>query len=390
MYKIKRIFDYLSVFIMMITAKIVSIFVKNKSDYKDLWIIAERGSDARDNSYHLFKYITQSHPEVNIKYIISNDSPDREKVAKLGKLIDYKSFEHYLSFLLARVKISTHIDGYSPDILFSYNFRNLFKDNSVKVFLQHGITKDDVEFFHADKTDINMLVCAAVPEYEYIDKVFGYPKGVLQLTGFCRYDNLKKNETLTKKILFMPTWRSSLRTCTQQSFVKSDYYQKYQSFLNSTKLDEILKKYNCEMIFYPHYEVQRFLDSFSVSSDRVHIADFKNSDVQQLLIDSDILVTDYSSVYFDYAYMRKPVIYYHYDDKAYRSEQYKEGYFDYKRDGFGKVIETESETVEEIDRLLESNCIPDEMYLERMNRFFCFDDRENCKRNYEAICSYLK
>lgn len=389
MYKIKRIFIYIHVFLMMVAAEIVSIFVRRNEAYKNLWIVSERGVDARDNSYHFFKYLRTQHPEINAVYIITNDSPDREKVASLGTLVEYGSFRHYLCFILAKVKVSTHIDGYSPDILFFHKFGKFFPDKSKKIFLQHGIIGNDLAFCHADQTDIDMFTCTAVPEYEFIKENFGYPEGVLQLTGLCRYDNLKKTDCPTKKILFMPTWRSNLRTCNKHTFEQSEYYQTYYSFLNSEKLQELLEKYGYELIFYPHYEIQRFLDSFREHIPNVTIADFKHNDVQDLLIHSDILITDYSSVFFDFAYMRKPMVYFHYNDAAFRAEHYKEGYFKIKRDGFGDVVTTQDGVVDSLRHILENSLQPDVEYLERMNSFFGFNDTNNCQRNFEAICKKL-
>ena len=42
------------------------------------------------------------------------------------------------------------------------------------------------------------------------------------------------------------------------------------------------------------------------------------------------MITDYSSVFFDFSYMRKPVIFYQFDEKKFRKAQYAEGYFSYK------------------------------------------------------------
>ena len=389
MYKFKRLFVYIKVLFITLAAEIVGVFARHSRSYRDLWIVSERGVDARDNGYHFFKFLRNDHPEINSVYIISKDSPDRGKVAALGDLVEYGSFRHYLCFVLAKVRVSTHIDGYSPDILFFHKFGKLFPDKSKKIFLQHGIIKDDLAFCHANQTNIDMFVCSAVPEFEYIDKTFGYKKGVLQLTGLCRFDNLHKPDHPTHKLLFMPTWRSTLRTCNRQSFLDSDYFKKYNSFLNSEKLSGLLDTYDYELIFYPHFEVHRFLDCFRCANPRVHIADFKNNDVQELLIDSDILITDFSSVFFDYGYMRKPMVYYQYDEAAFRAEQYGKGYFDYKRDGFGKVVENEDEVVEELRHILENGLRPDDAYLGKINSFFCFNDTNNCLRNYEAICKML-
>ena len=389
MYKLKRLFAYFRVLFIMLAAEAVSLFVKRKPEYEKLWIVSERGVDARDNAYHFFKYLRTAHPEINAVYIISNDSPDREKVASLGELVEYGSFRHYLCFILARVKVSTHIDGYSPDILFFHKFGKLFPDKSKKIFLQHGIIKDDLAFCHADQTNIDMFVCSAVPEYDFVDKTFGYPQGVLQLVGLCRYDNLKKPAEATRKILFMPTWRSALRTCNRRSFTQSDYFKTYNSFLNSPSLCKLLEEYDYELVFYPHFEVHRFLDCFRTDNARVTIADFEHNDVQSLLIHTDILITDYSSVFFDYAYMRKPMVYFQYNEAEFREGHYKEGYFNFQRDSFGAIAKTEDEVANAVRHILENNLEPDAVYLEKMNAFFKYNDTDNCKRNYEAICKLL-
>ena len=389
MYKFKRLFIYIRVFIVMLAAEVASLFVRRSKEYKDLWIVSERGVDARDNAYHFFKFLRTEHPEINSVYIISDDSPDRKKVAPLGTLVKYGSFKHYLCYILAKVRVSTHIDGYSPDILFFHKFGKLFPDKSKKIFLQHGIIKDDLAFCHADQTNIDMFTCSAVPEFEFIKENFGYPDGVLKLSGMCRYDNLKKTEKPTKQILFMPTWRSKLRTCTQSTFEQSEYFNQYNTFLNCNELKNLLEEYDYELVFYPHFEVQRFLDSFDSSIARVKIADFKNNDVQELLINSDILVTDYSSVFFDFAYMRKPMIFFQYNEEEFRSGHYKEGYFNYKRDGFGEIATTKEAVVNSLRHILENGLKTDEMYLDRMNSFFAFNDTENCKRNFDEICNLL-
>ena len=385
MYKFKRILEFARFLCMLAVAEIASFFVRFYPKYKDLWIISERGTDARDNGYHFFKYITKEHSEINSAYVITKNSPDYEKVASLGRVIAYGGLSHYISYILAKARISSHIEGYSPDILFFNKYGKFLHKKGKNVFLQHGIIKDDIKFCHADRTNLDMFVCSALPEYEYVDKSYGYKKGVLQLVGLCRYDNLKRNEKPTKKILFMPTWRAELRSCSRRSFLASDYFKKYNSLLNSKQLASLLDEYEYELIFYPHFEVQRFLDCFSVGNPRVKIADFKNNDVQNLLINSDVLLTDFSSVYFDYGYMRKPVVYYQFDEAEYRSKLYGKGYFDYRDDGFGKVVETEDEAISELKHIIENGALADEMFLERMNSFFKFNDTDNCKRNFDAI-----
>ena len=186
MYKLKRLFIYFKVFFITVAAEAAGIFLKHNKDYSKLWVVSERGVDARDNAYHFFRFLRRVHPEINAVYVISKDSPDFEKVSSIGRTVEYGSFRHYLCYLLAKYRISTHIDGYSPDILFFHKFGKFFPGKAKKVFLQHGIISNDLAFCHANQTDLDLFICTAVPEYEFIKDHFGYPEGVLQLAGLCR------------------------------------------------------------------------------------------------------------------------------------------------------------------------------------------------------------
>ena len=94
-------------------------------------------------------------------------------------------------------------------------------------------------------------------------------------------------------------------------------------------------------------------------------------------------------MYFDYGYMQKPLVHYQFDEQSFRAQQYGQGYFDYRRDGFGKVVETEDEVIAELYHIFENDVKPDEVYLNRMTSFYKFNDKNNCKRNFEAICKLL-
>ena len=73
-------------------------------------------------------------------------------------------------------------------------------------------------------------------------------------------------------------------------------------------MKNVLEKYTYELLFYPHIEFQRYIDTFK-DGERVKIVTFNDSTVQNLLIKSDVLITDFSRVFFDYGYMEKPMIF---------------------------------------------------------------------------------
>ena len=187
----------------------------------------------------------------------------------------------------------------------------------------------------------------------------------------------------------MPTWRSWLSAkrdgVTWKDVENSTYLKCWTSVLRSGRLQKMAKKYGISFVFYPHYEVQSFLHLFGKSDEGIEIADFAHYDVQQLLKESMLLITDYSSVFFDFAYMRKPVIYYQFDEEEYRAQHYRQGYFDYRRDGFGEVVTEQDALFDLLEQYLENGCSLKPEYRERIQGFFPLQDRNNCERIYTEI-----
>uniref|UniRef100_UPI000560A70F CDP-glycerol glycerophosphotransferase family protein n=1 Tax=Butyrivibrio sp. AE3009 TaxID=1280666 RepID=UPI000560A70F len=98
-------------------------------------------------------------------------------------------------------------------------------------------------------------------------------------------------------------------------------------------------------------------------------------------------VTDYSSAIFDFAYLRKSIIYYQFDgDEYYQNNPFiKKGFFDYEKDGFGPVVTQYEDLQEKIICMIRQGCIIDEKYRERADSFFAYRDKSNCKRIYDHI-----
>ncbi|WP_177244107.1 CDP-glycerol glycerophosphotransferase family protein, partial [Alkalibacterium sp. 20] len=191
-------------------------------------------------------------------------------------------------------------------------------------------------------------------------------------------------------IIIMPTWRmwlSSLRGVAE--FRNTDYYKRYNDLINDSNLIEILDESDYELVFYPHYEIQKFVHAFEVNSTKIHLADLKSYDVQNLLKESDLLITDYSSVYFDFAYMDKPVLYYQFDYNEFRESHYSKGYFDYKKDGFGPVLSEKNKLIEAIESHIQRNEFETDVYKLRRDLFFPLHDKDNSRRNFESIMNTI-
>ena len=104
---------------------------------KPHWILVERGDDARDNGYFLYKYIKDNHPEQKVYYYIDRKAPDYFKVK--DDAVQPGSLKSYFLLASAGKLVSTHYASALP-IMSSKLFKLLGLHRKF-YFLQHGIIK---------------------------------------------------------------------------------------------------------------------------------------------------------------------------------------------------------------------------------------------------------
>ena len=343
---------------------------------KQLWLICEREVMARDNGLAFFEYMQKKHPELKSYYAINRKNNDYKHVEKFAKdVVQWASLKHYFLYMSATRNISSHKEGNPNQTLFTilHLYLNLYNN---RVFLQHGITKDDAKMFYYKNTKFKFFICGAKPEFEYIKKHFGYPEGHVIYTGFARFDklNLTPNQNV---IAFIPTWRRNLD---DENFSGSRYRKNILSLVNSQQLEEYLESTDKTLYFYPHTNAQRFFNTNDIVNRRVKLCNKNNTSINWLINNAAILITDYSSVFFDFAYLGKLVIYYQPDYEEYRREHGLDtGYFDYRKHGFGPVDKTVREIVESLKRS------PSLRYINKQKQFFLFNAKLNCERIYKEI-----
>ncbi|WP_421594745.1 CDP-glycerol glycerophosphotransferase family protein, partial [Shinella sp. M27] len=119
----------------------------------------------------------------------------------------------------------------------------------------------------------------------------------------------------------------------------------------------------------------------------VEIISALDVDYEKILTESSLMITDYSGVQFDFAYMRKPVVYYHPDELP---PHYKEGGFFYDTMGFGEICTKHEEIVALICEYMENDCAIKPLYADRQNDFFAFNDLNSCKRIYDDMLEFQR
>ncbi|EAH4612620.1 glycosyltransferase [Campylobacter coli] len=365
------------------------IFMEMLSNIKisDIWLLMDKDYEADDNAEHLYRYIMQNHPKQKIAFALRKESSDWERLEKEGfNLIEFGSFEFERIIKKASKVISSHCDEYLTKYI---------TNRSQFVFIQHGVILNDLSRWLNFKK-INLFITSTQAEYDSIANDYNcykFGKKEVVLTGLARHDALlKNNRSNVKQILIMPTWRKNIvnsvvansgKRKLNLDFKQTMYFKKYNSLINNNLLKKVCQEYGYTIVFNPHPNIMPYLKEFNFPS-YIKIAN-QNESLQKLFCNSSLMITDYSSVAFEMAYLEKPVIYYQFDKEEFFISQWQKGYFDYKKDGFGPVVENEENLLKELESLLQNDCKPFGVYKDNIDSTFVFKDGRCCERIYAML-----
>ena len=384
-FKYVKLNDFIAPVIFLLVLPFSLIFkLYNLITKNHIWLVNEEKNTARDNGYWFFRYMRTYHKNIKCYYVIDKKCNDYNKVKDYGNIIQFGSLKHWLFYMSSEFNISNQ-KGASPNTILFYFLHVYLGLYNKRVFLQHGITINNGEWLHYKNTRFRYFVCGAKREYDYIINKFGYPKENVILTGFARWDNLFEDITEKNTILIMPTWRNWLGRELNSlhkniDFKKTDYYKNWNGLLNDKAFIKFIEKNNYKVYFYPHNNMQKFLNLFNSPSKNINFID-SNVDIQYMLRKSEIMITDYSSVSLEFGYMHKPVVYFQFDEIEYRERQYKEGYYSYLKDGYGPICHS----LDEIINGLNQADLNRKEYIKRSNDFFTIMDKNNSERIYNSL-----
>ena len=250
-----------------------------------------------------------------------------------------------------------------------------------KIQLWHGIPLkrmnklvDVLYDYHISTSDFvnKTSLSAVVQAKKHLD--FGYPRNDLLLKEHDKLDllfvdleiyNLAKEN---KVIVYMPTHRESEPSLGNKSIKELP--------LDLEKLNDFIKNQNIFFILKLHpfvsklYENENFSNIFFYES---------QSDIYPVLKYTDILITDYSSVYFDFLLIDKPIIFFDYDYEEYSSNM--NGFvYDYEENAPGEKIRTQVKLEQSIEKILNGKDLFKKQRMDILNKFFTFKDPKSSQR----------
>lgn len=360
-------------------------------------LIYDRPEKAGDNGEALYTYICNNRKELakDTYFVISKKSKDYKRIKKIGKVVHPKSIKHKILFMNTKVIYTSHthplfINAFENEVYKYYADMLDFK----LVWLQHGITQNDISKSANRLSNIaSCFVTATVKETEEIksDKYFYFDKEVA-FTGFARFDKLyNKPQNI---ISIIPTWRNDLSGPVlpngfhepKEGFEESKYYKNYSNILSDKKLNEMLKKNNYKINFVLHPGMTAYENLFTkFANEQINIVSPKEANYTDIFATSKLLITDYSSVFFDFAYLKKPAIYFQFDRDEFYAKHYKPGYFKFESDAFGDVITEYDKVIEKIEYYFNNKFKVEDKYKTRIKNTFKYIDKKNSKRILDYV-----
>ena len=333
---------------------------------KKVWVFGSTGYQFRDNSKYLFLYVVNNCPEITAVWISRN----KTLVAKL-KAEGYKA-EYYMS--LAGIKYLLKAYLYISEAgLAITNF--WFSGGAMNVNLWHGIPIKKIGignkrfFFPKEKTLKNISewfwfrvisIVERNPDFLLVTSQFyrsimreafavedknificGQPRNdilVKDIPGSITQDiksiinDIKTVET-SKSILYMPTFRDSGGDTLKLSGLNLEALNKFLTEIDATLWIK----------FHP-VEALRGSTNFNYTNIKKINGEI---DPYPILNSIDLLVTDYSSICFDFALMNKPVVFYAFDLETFLNK-HRDMYFDYK-----KIIPKFAKNQEQLQSLIQ-------------------------------------
>lgn len=332
-----------------------------KRNSKGVRLVFERETwFAQDNAFAVFKKAKLNGlDEGEMKYIIDPESPFVSNVLKVTSETDilYKYSVEYFYALLTAKEIITSI---FPLELYSLYKTSSFFVNQIRsipvYYLGHGLLalKRMTADYSFGSGLFDRVSVGSTFDYKVHREKLGFGRDNIRKLGYPRWSDLLSSQSLQsdnpKKILYFPTWRPWVDKLTDDEFKKSDYFLNIQKLINDKDILSVLKENKCEMIVYLHPNIRRFSKVLAPNdSNYIHVINNESVSVEELEMQCDVIISDYSSVVWDFAIQNKPVIYYQFDQEKYLTTQ--GSYIALKNPIYGDV----TTNVEELAAALEEN-----------------------------------
>lgn len=368
--------------------------------YRNAWVFIDRDVNANDNAEVLYHWVRQQHPEINAWFLLNPDSVDWARLKAAGVRLVPPGIRRKLLILNSQHIISSHTE-YTSGGLDAKVYGQAMQWKYT--FPQHGVIKDDLHHW-LGPCGFDCFITSSPAEHDSIvadDTGYPYTTKEVALTGLPRHDRLIRlwrqqpdRQDSRRKLLVMPTWRGGVfeermrglgEAERQQAFAQTQYARAWKSLLHNQELHDLLERHGWQLVFMPHSNTLPYLAYFELPA----AVEALTSVSSAAFASAGAMLTDYTSAVFEMALLRKPVFYYQFDREFFYGggHNWRPGYFDYDRDGFGPVAQDEAALLAYLQAFLARGGEVEPQYLARMQAAMPLDDGQSCQRVYDSICA---
>lgn len=351
--------------------------------HRPVWLIGEMPFKAQDTGLSLFKYLVDHHPEIDTRYVINLGSPELVNLAGYeDHVVRHRSEEHVLLSLGASRIIGSH----HPDYVYPTRRREFVRAcQGLEVFLQHGVMgmKWMPKTYGKSAPDFStdLFLTSSEREKSMVVDDFGYSPAEVAVTGLSRFDSLFEEdvEVRPNQVLILPTWRDWLTST--DTFPETRFFDEWHGLLNSPEFHNLCQRFGLDVIFGLHPNMRQHIGEFSDSRVRIFVQGEVN--VQSLIKQSGIMITDYSSAGLDFSFLHKPLLYFQFDRTRFFGNT--GSHFDLDRELPGPVCLTRGSLLRHLDRILSNGVDSFDEYFDRADLLYPFRDQNNRERIFHAI-----
>lgn len=357
---------------------------KSKFSYSNSWIIGAGDDRYENNVRSFYEYIQKKHPEIKIYWIA-------DKISRIpivpSMLIKRGTIKNYLIALNASVGLYSHSDADIAPGLY-----RICKKRKIKmVYLDHGLAglkALDVGFWNGLIFD---AMCCFSDYERTVKNECGVSKEKLFSTGYARSDDydIVSNDTPINKILVMPTWRDFYING-GKIFENTLLYKVYKDFFTDDSFKTLCNDnaISVTFILHPTFDNYYHCDPDILRheyGDWIDVITGGKGDMHKSIATSDMLITDYSSLLWDFIYMNKPALIYGFDWDEFKE---KRG-IRLPKEKIGKCLcENQEELLSRVKEIICGNHNLGQK--DMIDNFFTYIDKNNCDRIYDMIMNLLR
>ncbi|MCR5846608.1 MAG: CDP-glycerol:glycerophosphate glycerophosphotransferase [Lachnospiraceae bacterium] len=360
---------------------------------KTIWLYYDCRGVEKDNGYYQFMHDIQIDDGIERYYISAN--PDEMNDALFpaeirDKVVAFGSNRHKALYVSASKIITAYVEerNISP---FEPKERVYYADilKAEIIYLQHGILHAHLPWKYAlGRIECDRIVTSSYFECQNFSENLGFGNDRLIKSGMPRFNMMDRNAKPLNRILFAPSWRNYLMGATvdntwqltESKFINSDYFRKTNEFLNSEELEKLLENNDLFLDFKIHPIFKPYLHMYEHKNARVIFAEDSVRDEDYCLF-----ITDFSSFVFDFAYLKRTILYFVPDYMEFKSgmNQYRELDLPFEK-AFGRMVMEADDAIDEIKKAIATHMLPEDIYLDRMEKFFLPMDN-SMDKIYQAL-----